>query len=109
MLFGGQKRTLDSIVVVGSALSICVCTLVCWLGRTTFWETVVLLLQLEGTVLLASSIRFDIPGIGNTFREKVKWFLFESPNYRSPPSFSPLLFYFGLAFLFCGTAISAWI
>jgi len=76
-----------------------------YLKPLTWPQGLSLFFNLEGTVLLASSISFSIVPIGNTLIEKIKWVFIEFPKYSSPPSFSVLKFYGGLLFIFFGSVI----
>lgn len=60
------------------------------------------LLNLMGTAILAFSIDFPESKGGG-----LRGWLVESLEYRSPPSFSPLNFYLGLALLGLGILLAA--
>lgn len=68
----------------------------------TLGSFIVLLLNLEGTIFLASSISFPIPSIGTGILGKLKWAIVEFPKYESPASFNPIRFYLGVLFLVLG-------
>jgi len=69
---------------------------------------VVLLLNLVGTVLLASAFEPQIPlhGDGSSW-DSLKWAVREFPKYGSPPAFDFLRFYVGLLLLLLGIIVSA--
>ena len=68
---------------------------------------VVLLLNLVGTVLLASAFEPQIPLHGDGgWWDSIKWAIREFPNYQSPPAFDFLRFYVGLFFLLVGIVAS---
>lgn len=66
-----------------------------------------LLLNLVGTVLLASAFEPQIPlhGDGGLW-DSLKWAVRQFPKYGSPPGFDFLRFYIGLFLLFIGIAFS---
>lgn len=69
---------------------------------------VVLLLNLVGTVLLASAFVPQIPLYGDGgWWDSVKWTVREFPKYGSPPAFDFLRFYLGLLLLLLGIIVSA--
>ena len=66
----------------------------------------VLLLNLVGTVLLASAFEPQIPKHGDGgWWDSLKFAIKEFPNYGSPPSFDFIRFYVGLFFLLTGTIV----
>lgn len=69
---------------------------------------VVLLLNLVGTVLLASAFEPQIPLHGDGgWWASLKWAVRECPKYGSPPAFNFLRFYVGLLLLLLGIIVSA--
>lgn len=69
---------------------------------------VVLLLNLVGTVLLASAFEPQIPLHGDGgWWDSLKWAVREFPKYGSPPTFDFLRFYVGLFLLLLGIIASA--
>jgi hypothetical protein len=103
-----RSRIVPVVAVIGSILTILICIFMYLLDGIYGVRLLVVFLQLEGTVLLASSISFDIPGIGKSFWSKIKWAILEFPKYASPAAFYPLWFYFGLLLLFSGITIGFW-
>ena len=69
-------------------------------------QFLILMSGLEGTALLASSISFSPPPIGQGVIGRLQWLLLEFPNYGSPCSFNILRFYLGLLFIFLSTALN---
>jgi len=109
MLFAGNTKGTPFLSVLGSIIILLVCAALYLLGRVNCAQFLVLFLGLEGTVLLASSISIQSPGIGDGFWGKFKWTLFEFPKYQSPASFNPFLFYSGLLLILLGPIISAFL
>ncbi len=75
-----------------------------WLGVQCCYQfnsPLSVLLNIEGTLLLAFAISF--PAGSN----KIRWWLYESMRYGGTPSFSYLNFYLGLAALTVGITIGA--
>jgi hypothetical protein len=69
---------------------------------------VVLLLNLTGTVLLATAFEAHIPLHGNGgWWDSLKFPIKEFPKYGSPPAFNFVHFYAGLVLLLVGTLLSA--
>ncbi len=69
---------------------------------------VVLLLNLVGTVLLASAIEPQIPLNGDGgWWDSLKWAVRQFPEFGSPPRFDFLRFYVGLILLLVGIVVSA--
>ena len=67
----------------------------------------VLLLNLVGTVLLASAFEPNIPKhVDGGWWASLKFAVKEFPKYGSPPSFDFVRFYLGLFFLLAGTVFS---
>ena len=67
-----------------------------------------LLLNLVGTVLLASAFEAHIPKHGNGgWWDSLKFAITDFPKYGSPPSFDLVRFYVGLALLLTGMAFSS--
>ena len=80
-----------------------VLALMIWLGVQYRYQLISpfsVLLNIEGTLLLAFAISFP-QGSNN------KWWLYKSMNYGSTPSFSYLNFYLGLFALMSGIIIGA--
>jgi hypothetical protein len=68
----------------------------------------VLVLNLVGTVLLASAFEPHIPQHGDGgWWDSLKHAVKEFPKYGSPPAFDLVRFYVGLIFLLIGTVMSA--
>jgi hypothetical protein len=68
----------------------------------------VLLLNLVGTVLLASAFEPHIPKHGSGgWWDSLKFAIREFPKYGSPPSFDLVRFYVGLAFLLTGMTLAS--
>jgi len=68
----------------------------------------VLLVNLVGTVLLASAFEPHIPKHGDGgWWDSLKFAVREFPKYGSPPAFDLVRFYLGLIFLLIGTVLSA--
>jgi hypothetical protein len=87
-------------VVVGFAVK---CLVPLSLPRST-----VLLLNLVGTVLLASAFEPNIPKhVDGGWWDSLKYAVKEFPKYGSPPGFDLVRFYVGLLFLLSGTIMSA--
>ena len=82
-------------------------TLLKFMAQLSDSRYVVLLLNLIGTVLLASAFEPQIPphGSGNWW-DSLKWAVREFPNYGSPPAFDFLRFYVGLLLLHLGIILS---
>jgi len=99
MLFNGPVMKIPNFSVLGSIIALVISILIYKFKSLSYTELVTLITGLEGTVLLACSINFEIPPIGQGFIGKLKWTLLEFPKYGTTPSFSPLRFYFGLLFL----------
>jgi hypothetical protein len=76
-------------------------------ARLSGWELASLFLSLEGTVLLASSISFGIPSIGDGLKARIRFIAVEFPALASPAFFYPICFYLGLALLFLGSLLGA--
>lgn len=69
-------------------------------------DFLLLLLNLSGTVLLASAFEPQIPPHGKTYWDSLKWAVKEFPNYGSPPAFDFLRFYLGLLFVIAGISLT---
>jgi hypothetical protein len=79
-----------------------------WLVPLSLPRFSVLLLNLVGTVLLASAFEPNIPKHGDGgWRDSLKYAVKEFPKYGSPPAFDLVRFYVGLLFLLAGTIMSA--
>ena len=78
-----------------------------WIKPLTNGQLAILLLNLEGTIMLAGSISFGIPPIGNGLREKLRWMFIDFPKYASPASFNPLRFYLGVLFILVSSILGA--
>lgn len=101
-------RILPCVGAIGSILTILTCISMYLSNRIWSIKLPAAFLQLEGTVLLASSISFDIPTVGKGLKGKIRWTILEFPKYASPAAFNPLWFYFGLLLLFSGITIGFW-
>jgi len=71
-------------------------------------RSAVLLVNLVGTVLLASAFEPHIPKHGNGgWWDSLKFAVREFPKYGSPPSFDLVRFYVGLVFLLTGMTLAS--
>ena len=98
MVFNGPAMKIPSFSVIGGIIALIISILLYKYKSLSCKEVVTLITGLEGTVLLACSINFDVPPIGQGLIGKLKWTLFEFPKYGTTPSFRPLQFYLGLLF-----------
>ena len=79
-----------------------------WLVPLSLPRFTVLLLNLVGTVLLASAFEPNIPKHGDgRWWDSLKYALKEFPKYGSAPGLDLMRFYVGLLFLLAGTIMSA--
>ena len=98
-------KWLTRILVVLAVLIGTVLTFVVPLSPSRY---VVLLLNLVGTVLLASAFEPQIPLHGDGgWWDSLKWAVRDFPKYGSPPAFDFLRFYVGLLLLLLGIIVSA--
>ena len=108
MLFTGPKlnfKWLTPILVVLAAL---IATILKFAVPLSHGRYVPLLLNLVGTVLLASAFEPQIPQHGNGgWWDSLKWAVRELPKYGSPPAFDFLRFYVGLLLLLLGIILSS--
>lgn len=105
MLFN-KKNNKELVAIFLSIITIIIAIAIYYIKKLECLQFVVLLMNLEGTVLLACSISFSIPQIGNGFIGKLKWIIFEFKKFKAPSSFDILRFYVGLAFIFLANIIN---
>ena len=109
MLFSGGPRlntTWLTPLLVFLAVVIAVTTK--FLAPLSGGRFAVLLLNLVGTVFLASAFEPNIPKYGDGgWWDSLKFAVKEFPKYGSPPSFDFVRFYVGLFFLLAGTVLSS--
>jgi len=101
---GGYKY--PTIWKILSLLAICITILVYWFKNLSAIGGLSLFLNLEGTVLLASSLTPDglLPP-PNKFIEKIKWFF--SQQNATPFKFYPPMLFAGLFLMFLAAITSA--
>lgn len=97
---------IPKIEILVSIVAIVGSVLIYQLKPLTASQFFVFLFNILGTILLAGSISFHIPSIGQGFLKKLRWALLQFPNYYSPPSFNPIKFYLGLLFLVVSSVIN---
>jgi len=103
---GGYKYPSGKICRLLSFLTFCITIFVFYHKNIAPSEAVSLFLNLEGTVLLASS--FTPVGLSSPpqgFIQKIKWFF--QQQYGTPLEYNQPMFYAGLTFLFLATLVSA--
>lgn len=107
MLFsGGPKLNLNWLTPVLVILVVVVSVALKIFAPLSNGRFVVLLLNLVGTVLLASAFEPQIPknGTGGWW-DSLKFAVKEFPKYGSPPAFDFVRFYIGLLFVLLGTIV----
>jgi len=107
MLFSnGPKLNLNWLTPALVLLVVAISVGVRCLFSLSNWKFAVLLLNLVGTVLLASAFEPHIPKHGDGgWWDSLKFSIKEFPQYGSPPSFDFVRFYIGLFFLIGGTVV----
>ena len=108
MLFsGGPRLNLRWVTPVLLFLAILIACIAKFLASLSTGRFVALLLNLVGTVLLASAFEPNIPKYGNGgWWDSLKFAVKEFPKYGSPPSFDFIRFYIGLFSLMAGIVCS---
>jgi len=108
MLFtNGPKLKLNWLTPALVILVIAVSVALKYLVPLTNKRLIVLLLNLVGTVLLASAFEPHIPKQGNGgWWDSLKFAISEFPKYGSAPAFNFLYFYTGLLLLLLGNVLS---
>lgn len=108
MLFTGPKLNFNWLTPALVVLAVSLGTVLKFLVPLATGRYVVLLLNLVGTVLLASAFEPQIPLHGDGgWWDSLKWAVREFPKYGSPPAFDFLRFYVGLLLLLVGIVASA--
>ncbi len=108
MLFRRPKLNLKWLTPTLVVLAVLVGTVLKFVVPLAVCRYVVLLLNLVGTVLLASAFVPQIPVHGDGgWWDSLKWAVREFPKYGSPPAFNFLWFYLGLLLLLFGIIGSA--
>jgi hypothetical protein len=108
MLFGkGPHLNLNWLTPLLVVLAVIVSVIAKFIAPLSPAKFSILLLNLVGTVLLASAFEPQIPRHGNGgWWDSLKFAVRELPKYGSPPSFDFIRFYVGLIFLLIGTVLS---
>lgn len=108
MLFTGPKLNFKWLTPTLVVLAVLVGTVLKFVVPVSASRYVVLLLNLVGTVLLASAFEPQIPLHGDGgWWDSLKWAVREFPKYGSPPAFDFFRFYVGLLLLLLGIIVSA--
>ena len=107
MLFQGPKLNLNWLTPTLVILAVAVSTILKYCVPLSSVRYAVLLLNLVGTVLLASAFEPQIPPHGDGgWRDSLKWAIREFPKYGSQPAFDFVRFYVGLILLLFGIIVS---
>jgi len=107
MLFTGPKLNLKWVTPASVVLAVLVSTVIKFAVPLCATRYIVLLLNLVGTVLLASAFEPQIPLHGDgSWWSSLRWAIREFPKYGSPPAFDFLRFYVGLLLLLLGIIAS---
>ena len=108
MLFTSPKLNLRWVTPTLVVLAVVVGTVLKFLVPLSTGRYVVLLLNLVGTVFLASAFEPQIPRHGDGgWWDSLKWAAREFSKHGSPPAFDFLRFYVGLFLLLVGIGVSA--
>ncbi|MGB5159398.1 hypothetical protein [Desulfobacterium sp. N47] len=108
MLFTGPKLNFKWLTPTLVVLAVLAGTVLKFFVPLSNGRYVVLLLNLVGTVLLASAFEPQIPLHGDGgWWDSLKWSVREFPKYGAPPTFDFLRFYVGLFLLLIGIVVSA--
>lgn len=108
MLFTGPKLNFKWLTTILVTLAVLIGTALKFMVPLSDSRYVVLLLNLVGTVLLASAFEPQIPLHGDGgWWDSLKWAVREFSKYGSPPTFDFLRFYVGLFLLLLGIIASA--
>jgi hypothetical protein len=108
MLSTGHKLNFKWLTPTLVVLAILLGTVLKFVVPLSAGPYVVLLLNLVGTVLLASAFEPHIPLHGDgRWWDSLKWAVREFPKYGSPPAFDLVRFYVGLLLLLLGIIVSA--
>ena len=108
MLFTGPSLKFGWLTPTLVATAVVVSTVLKFLVPLSTDHYVVFLLNMVGTVLLASGFAPQIPPHGNGgWWDSLKWAVHQFPQYGSPPAFDFLRFYMGLLLLLIGIVASA--
>ena len=107
MLFtGGPKLNLNWLTPLLLSLVVAISLGLRFCGPLSNERFSVLLLNLVGTVLLASAFEPNIPKYGDGgWWDSLKFAVKEFPKYGSPPAFDFVRFYIGLLFTLLGTIV----
>ena len=107
MLTTGNKLNLTWLSPALVLIAVAVATALKYFLSLSLGRYAVLLLNLVGTVLLASAFEPQIPVHGSgRWWASLRWAVRESPKYPSPPAFDFLRFYIGLFLLLLGIVAS---
>lgn len=108
MLLTGPKLNFKWFTPILVVLAVLVSTVLKFVVPLSASRYVVLLLNLVGTVLLASAFEPQIPLHGDGgWWDSLKWAVRDFPKYGSPPAFDFLRFYVGLLLLLLGIIVSS--
>jgi hypothetical protein len=108
MLFTGPKLNFKWLTPILVVLAVLIGTVLKFVVPLSASRYVMLLLNLVGTVLLASTFEPQIPLHGDGgWGDSLKWAIRDFPKYGSPPTFDFLGFYVGLLLLLLGIIVSA--
>jgi hypothetical protein len=104
---GGPKLNFNWLTPALLIIAVTVCVTLKCLVPLSMERFIVLLLNVAGTVLLASAFEPHIPKMGDGgWWDSIKWAVKGFPKYGSPPAFDVLRFYIGLFLLLIGIVLS---
>lgn len=107
LLTNGPKLNLNWLTPALVILVIAVSVAIKFLMPLTNERFAVLMLNLVGTVLLASAFEPHIPKYGDGgWWDSLKFAIKQFPKYGTSPAFDFVRFYIGLLFLLLGTVLS---
>lgn len=107
MLFKGPKINDIWIAPVFFVIAVIASLIIKFVKPLNWGQFCGFLANLEGTVMVATSISFNIPPHGRGLWNNLKWVFTEFHNYGSPPSFNFIRFYLGLILIFLGMIVTA--
>ncbi|KPL06045.1 hypothetical protein AMJ71_10080 [candidate division TA06 bacterium SM1_40] len=107
MLSQGPKLNDSWIALCFTTIAVVVSIVIKFAKPLTWMQFIGLFATLQGTVVLATAVSFNIPPHGKNWRDSLKWAVTEFPKYGSTPSFSCVKFYLGLFLIFVGVAITS--